>query len=457
MRILHRYIFGALISTFITALLVLSFVLMIGLLFKATAFIASGATLQTVLQFLGFGFPGMLSLAIPISALIATLLLFNRLSADSETSAMRACGVSMHRIMLTPFLLGISLSALSFYINGVVAPNSGYARRVVRKIVKTSDILAVLQPGKSIANIPGMPPNASVFIRDREEDVLLEIRIQEPLPNGGLRDIKAREARIFQNTNGTVRLEMKDVIFSPLQENRPGTGQAESLTYVIGDKLAHADQNPPRRIKDLISTDLQLAIQSNTTAIADTKRSIQGNTEVIAELEANLQKALSEATPELLASLEQLAAEQAQKPVDSTEHGDDSLHEASEPPAEEHPITTYRRRLARRDHTVERLQKELTDLEKDASRMRTEAMSRIVLALASFCFIAVAAPLGLKSSRRESSIGTAISVGYGFFYYIVLITADSLAKYPSYHAEWLVWIPVLLGLVLAIRGICKNM
>ena len=450
MRILHRYIFRTLIGTFLTALAVLSFVMMVGLLFKATGYIASGASFSMVARFLWLGFPGTLSMSIPIAALVSTLLVFGRLSSDSEISAMRACGVSMRRIMLTPFLLGIALSAASLYITAVVSPNSAYGRRTIRRIVKTSDFLAIIQPGKTVTGIPGMPPDTSVFVRARlqkpgtnalgaaeMQDVLEDVRILEPMKNGAMRDIRAGEARVFQNTNGTVRLEMSNVTISPLHEDRPITGQAEWIAYTVGE-AQNIEAAPSRRVKDMPSGDLLLSIAATNGAIAQVSQNILDNRARI----RNVQAEGTSARAGFAGKLALLASGQSPSPEEAA---------ASWSAVSEGAVSRWNYELRE-----VAMKSDLRELQRTASKMRTEYSNRIVLALASLCFIAVAVPYGLKSSRRESSMGTFLCLGVCVFYNLILIMTDSLAKNPGCRPHLIAWVPVAVCLLLSIHGIRRN-
>ena len=466
MRILHRYIAGNLLSTFLTSLVVLSFVMMVGLLFKATRYIAGGASFLSVLQFIGFGFPGTLSMSIPISALVSTMLVFGRLSSDSEISAMRACGVSMRRIMLTPFLIGIGLSGLCLYITAEVAPESAYARRTFRNVIKTSDVLAVIQPGKSIAGLPGLGKDTSVFVGVRTNDWLYNVRIQEPLKNGGgIRDIKADSAHVIQQTNGTVRLELYKVVMSPLSESQPGVGQADSVHYILGDEFATKSELPARRIKDMPARALENELKTCQTHVAGLEKRIRETAPTLAKKEEYLAVAMAQ-----LASLREASA-----PALETAPGEAMAPPAvpsppSSPFAASGPSAASTNALLETEALVAGIQENVQNLrnrqERDTeelaaqrverSRIRTEQANRIVLALASLCFIAVAVPYGLKSQRRESSTGTVVCLVVCVVYYLFLITTESLAKHPEYHPDLLAWFPVALCAILSIDGIQRN-
>ena len=100
MRTLHRYILSNFLVTFLMAMAVLTFVMTVGLVFSSMKFIARGMSPQLFLSFLWQSLPGTLSYSVPIAALVASLLVFSRLSSDSEISAMRSCGVSLWSINL---------------------------------------------------------------------------------------------------------------------------------------------------------------------------------------------------------------------------------------------------------------------------------------------------------------------------------------------------------------------
>ena len=147
MRIIHRYIMFSFLATFLLVLLVLSFVLSIGILFKTTELIAAGASIATIFKFLASGFPGTLTLSIPIASLVGVILVFGRLSSDSEISAMRACGIRLIDIMRMPLLCGLVFTALCFYINSYSLPDSKYNRNMIVRQVRSEDVLAAIRPG----------------------------------------------------------------------------------------------------------------------------------------------------------------------------------------------------------------------------------------------------------------------------------------------------------------------
>lgn len=90
------------------------------------------------------------------------------------------------------------------------------------------------------------------------------------------------------------------------------------------------------------------------------------------------------------------------------------------------------------------------------SRLTIEANRRVAVAIGCFTFMLVGIPLGVKSHRKETSIGMAMSLAIVFAYYIFIVIAESLADYPGVHPNLILWLPMvgmqLLGVWLIRRS-----
>ncbi|NLF23482.1 MAG: YjgP/YjgQ family permease [Lentisphaerae bacterium] len=98
----------------------------------------------------------------------------------------------------------------------------------------------------------------------------------------------------------------------------------------------------------------------------------------------------------------------------------------------------------------------LADLRKRISTARTEFHRRIALGLSPLVFILLGMPLGIRSHRRESNVGIAISMGVMVLYYSLLIVTKTLGKRPEFYPHALIWLPTLICGVLAWVLIRKN-
>ena len=66
-------------------------------------------------------------------------------------------------------------------------------------------------------------------------------------------------------------------------------------------------------------------------------------------------------------------------------------------------------------------------------------------------------PLGIKSQRKESSVGMAISLVISLVYYMVVILMLSLDRNFAVHPEVLIFLPVAVCLALASWLVPKNL
>jgi lipopolysaccharide export system permease protein len=94
---------------------------------------------------------------------------------------------------------------------------------------------------------------------------------------------------------------------------------------------------------------------------------------------------------------------------------------------------------------------------KNLSRLKVEFSKRFVFAMASLCFVLVGIPLGIRSHRKESTIGMAISLAIAMGFYLVVMLMLSLQKSYSIHPEMLIWLSPLACLTLSAWFVKRNL
>lgn len=70
----------------------------------------------------GYAMPQFIVLSIPMGVLLGTLLSVGRLNTDNEIIALRACGISLYRIVAPYFVVGILLSCVTFLGSEIIVP-----------------------------------------------------------------------------------------------------------------------------------------------------------------------------------------------------------------------------------------------------------------------------------------------------------------------------------------------
>ena len=124
MSILSRYIFSEFMRVFLTALAgILVVYLCVDFLQKADNLIKHKATISQVTSYFLYSLPAMATQALPIAALVATLISLGNLSRHNELIAMRAGGLSLAGIIAPVFMGGLIISAFGFVNNDLHVPD----------------------------------------------------------------------------------------------------------------------------------------------------------------------------------------------------------------------------------------------------------------------------------------------------------------------------------------------
>lgn len=363
MKIIERYIFSSFLTAFFLAWMVFSFVLTIGLLVKIAQLIMRGVPFSTIGLFIMIGFPGTLALTIPLALMVSSLLVFSRLSADSEIAAMRACGINLLSVMKYPVLFSICCTFLSIFINNEIVPRSAEARKRLRTTISVNVGLDLLEPGRIISDFP----KVKLFFAQKQGNWLYDILAFDNSKEGLTREIKAEKALV--STNGTdIILDMYKVRVSPIDIDKPGVAQADRFRQVIPNAISN--RTISRNCKMLRFFEIREAIEA-----------LKANTD-------NL--------PEKMRILE-------------------------------------------------------------LSEHRTRYQRRFVEACAAFCFVLIGVPLGIKTQRKDSTIGIAISLVVSMSFYLFIIMAETFEQTPAIYPHVLIWLPVIICLGFATYLIPKNL
>lgn len=353
--ILMKYLSRAFAFSLIISLIVLSFIMSLGVLFEVTNLLAKGAALSSVCRIFMNGIPAAMMFTIPMSTLVASLLLFGRLSADGEITAMRVSGLSFSQIMRGPLLVSGVTTLICFYVNCFLAPRCHYQQRSSIRNLASQSPMELIEVGHYIETFPGV----SMYIGSKENGVLKQVRIRREIENGKWQETFAEESRIRVEEN------KKDIIFD--------------LTNVTIDPNPVSDQLPPAHY---------------------------------AAQPIKIVNALGSGSYKL-------------KPTD-------------------YSIIQLIQKIARlRDKYDEEPSKELLI---ERTRYTLEFHKRWVLSLSSFSFAFLGIPLGVRSHRKESSIGVAISLILVVNFYLFIMIAESLVKIPGSHPAIIMWLPVVLSL-----------
>lgn len=396
MKTIERYVFGAFLTSFFLAFLVLSFVLTVGLMVQIVGYMLQGIPVDLVARFAFVSFPETMQWTIPIALLVSSILVFSRMSADSEVAAMRACGVNLLTVTRWPLLFAVVCTALGVFVNNEIVPRGHQVRRDLTRRISVGAGLELLEPGRVIDDFP----KVKIYFEEKEGNWLKDLIVLDFSNPKVDRMVTAAKALVTSEGRDVV-LDLHGMTVDPLDERNPGMARAARFQYRVKDALK--DRTYKRKVKDFRFLEMMDKIRE---AKSDVKN------------------------PEVAA---------ARKAKERLEKADG------------------RDRTEKKDAVAKELKLGKKVFKRQLSELRTEFQKRMVFAFASICFVLVGIPLGIRAQRRESSIGMAIALVVALGYYLVVILMTSMDKSYAVRPDLLIWLPVVLCAALAGYLIPKNL
>jgi lipopolysaccharide export system permease protein len=194
MRLLRLYLLKELLQPTGMALLLFTFILVVGNLVKlADLLINKGVSLLGVVQMFSLFIPTLLSYTVPMAALTGTLLAFGKLSSDREILAMRTSGISLWAIAIPVLIVGLILSLGLVPVNDRVVPWTHYASRKLLKEIGIRNPTAFLEAGTFIKEFKPY----ILFVYQVEGNRLSKVRIYEPQEGRSTRTIVAERGEFI--------------------------------------------------------------------------------------------------------------------------------------------------------------------------------------------------------------------------------------------------------------------
>ena len=181
------------------AVAVLSLVLVIGNIFRRLLplLVNRDVPPEYLITFIAYVLPFSLIYTIPWGLLTAILLAFGRLSADNELVALRSNGVSIGRICVPVAIIAAVCTALSIWLNAVVAPAAQQKLRSTIFDMATRNPMALFNSDQVIDEFPGR----KIYVGKKEGNQLENILVFEL-------DEKQLPIRVTHARTGTLEADL---------------------------------------------------------------------------------------------------------------------------------------------------------------------------------------------------------------------------------------------------------
>ncbi len=168
MKTLNWYVTRGFLLAFSMAIGILTFGMTGANLVKVLDYVSQGISFWTFLQFTLYILPIVLTFTVPWAVMVAVMLVFGRMSADSEITAMRACGISIMQIVSPILIITFFLTIFCLYLQVEVGPPLLGKSRSLMSTAAINQPLAIFEPGKPIEY-----ENTIIYIDDKEGDNII--------------------------------------------------------------------------------------------------------------------------------------------------------------------------------------------------------------------------------------------------------------------------------------------
>jgi lipopolysaccharide export system permease protein len=185
MYLIYRHLLNAAAGPFFFGWFVITFVLMIDVLFRyVDLFVSKGVPFLMATKVLALSLGHTFALSVPMAVLIAILMSVGQLAADHEITAMKASGISLWSV-LRPLLFGASLIAMGLTAyNHYVFPESNHTlANLLYDINRTKPMLEIREQ-----QFTDMSDRMSIFVGFKDDNTgrIEDVKIFEKEKPGDL-------------------------------------------------------------------------------------------------------------------------------------------------------------------------------------------------------------------------------------------------------------------------------
>lgn len=464
MKKLHWMILRMLPGPFLGWLGTLMFLLLMQFLIRYLPdLVGKGLPPFVLAELVAYNLAYMVVLAVPMSALIATLMTFGKLAEDSTYAVAKSAGISLPQIAWPALLAGLALTGCMWYFNSEVLPEANFRARSLWQDIRKKKPGFDLQPGVFYRGLDGY----FILVQDipPESNDLFDVLIYDYTEGAQQRaSIKAKQGRLEAGPNGAY----VDFVLEDGQMDRQTSSRSEAGARY--ERLAFGRHRLRLDLSDFAfeRSDPDDGYRSDRTMrTAEMVHYVDSLEASIAEEKATLYRTpLRDDLDSLFRTETSPPPKPSERPTPATPvaFSDSTLDLAGITnrealsdlrPAERQAVYDRAMGHARRIRTdVDNVQRTVRWEAQRADKYRVEIHKKRSIAVACLIFVLIGAPLGLSVRRGGLGVGGALALGIFLFYWVTLVQGEKLAD-RGMLAPWVgMWIAnivmTLVGLWLVV-------
>ena len=424
MRRLHGMVLRMLPGPILGWLCTLMFLLLMQFLIMYLPDIAGkGLPFFVIVELMAYNLAYMVVLAVPMSILIGTLMVFGRISETGSYIVIKSAGISPLQLVWPSMLVGLLLTIGMIYFNNMVLPEANFRARNLWQDIRQKRPGFELQSGvfydglnRYSILVQGMSENTDLL-----DDVLIYDYTDE---NRAQTAIKARQGRIRapEGRSELVLTLFDGEVHRLVRNQRQGLDERyERLAFAryemrldVSDfDFERSDQTDGYRSDRTMRTrDMMALVDSFMQSVDKSRRNLAESGLSLVRMRGKLSAGGYLPSVDTSDSV-RASRRTVLKSVDSTMHR--AIYDAA--------VTN-----ARSSRTmIDRIRDTIAYEEQRADRFRVEIHKKFSIAIACIIFMLIGAPLGL--SIRRGGLGTvgALAAAIFLFYWVTLVQGEKLA------------------------------
>jgi lipopolysaccharide export system permease protein len=434
---LHRMILLSMPGPFVAALGTLVFILLLQfLIMNLHHLVGRGLPMGAILELITYSLAYMVTLAVPMSVMLTTLMVFGRFAESEAYAVAKSSGISLLRLTWPALMVGVFVVAGMTYFNNVMLPEANHRMRGLWQDIRMAKPGFELEAGVFYDGLDGY--TIRVMETEAESNVLRGVLIFDHT-GGGEATIVAEEGELRALAGGR-KLEM---LLRAGEIHRSSHVRGEGGRTTRYERIAFDQHRLSLDLSDLTFERTDADDASRTTR---TMRSSQ-----LAVLIDSLETSGAQRRTHIRQRIDHLL--RPPEPVEDADtwidvSGPDTLAAL----VEGHPLLTalpVSERSQVTDMGVQRARSARAEVDAAAStirweqlradRFRIEIYKKYSMAVACFVFVLVGIPLGLAVRRRGYGWSIVLAVGVFLFYWITLVQGEKLGTrghIPPWIGMW---------------------
>ncbi len=428
MRLLTRYILKQLFMPFIFSLLIIVFVLFTQFLLRAIdRFIGKGLDIGTIFEYLFLNLGWISALAVPMAVLVAALMAFGQFSEDNEITAMRSSGISFTTIVLPALTMGLLIAIMLILFNSFIMPEMNFKARMLSGDIYRKRPDLNIEPGYFMDDLP----DYSMIIRDKEDEILKDVRIFSKGINESQTSIHSKTGEL-STIDDAIILDLYDGEIHELDLN--DYGNYRRIEFEKHKITIPADDLFLNRRDTTSRSDREMTIPM----ILDKRSNINDRINIVNRRigRAFLRIDMDSLVPPSLEGSQLLIDKEIERFSSDSSNSSDDIYR------KEKDVDIVRRQLKNEFNL-------LRSYSKSSNKYNVELHKKFSLPVASILFIMTGASLGVLFRKGGFTIATGLSFGFFLIYYILMIGGEDLADRGILSPMVGVWSPNLILFVIA--------